>query len=44
LHYFIAEDKLRFIKSLGCNVVRILLNYRYLTMPAEEGTLEPGRL
>jgi len=29
LHYFIAEDDLRFIKSLGCNVVRIPLNYRH---------------
>jgi len=29
LHYFITEDDLRFIKSLGCNVVRIPLNYRH---------------
>jgi endoglucanase len=29
LHYFIAEDDFRFIKSLGCNVVRLPLNYRH---------------
>jgi endoglucanase len=29
LHYFITEDDLRFIKSLGCNVVRLPLNYRH---------------
>ncbi|MDH4138296.1 MAG: glycoside hydrolase family 5 protein, partial [Anaerolineae bacterium] len=29
LRYFITEDDLRFIKSLGCNVVRIALNYRH---------------
>jgi hypothetical protein len=30
LHYFIAEDDFRFIKSLGCNVARIPFNYRHL--------------
>ena len=29
LHYFITQDDVRFIKSLGCNVVRIPLNYRH---------------
>jgi endoglucanase len=29
LHYFITEEDLRFVKSLGCNVVRIPLNYRH---------------
>jgi endoglucanase len=29
LHYFFTEDDLCFIKSLGCNVVRIALNYRH---------------
>ena len=29
LHYFIREDDLRFIKSLGCTVVRIPFNYRH---------------
>jgi endoglucanase len=29
LHYFITQDDLRFIKSLGCNVVRLPLNYRH---------------
>jgi endoglucanase len=29
LHYFITEDDLRFIKSLGCTVVRVPFNYRH---------------
>jgi hypothetical protein len=29
LHYFIQEDDLSFIKNLGCNVIRIPLNYRH---------------
>jgi endoglucanase len=29
LHYFFTEDDLRFIKSLGCNVIRVALNYRH---------------
>jgi len=29
LHYFIAEDDLRFLKSLGCTVVRVPFNYRH---------------
>ncbi len=29
LHYFIAEEDLRFIKRLGCNVIRIPFNYRH---------------
>jgi endoglucanase len=29
LHYFFTEDDLCFIKSTGCNVVRIALNYRH---------------
>ena len=29
LHYFIREDDLRFIKNLGCTVVRIPFNYRH---------------
>jgi aryl-phospho-beta-D-glucosidase BglC (GH1 family) len=29
LHYFFTKDDLRFIKSLGCNVLRISLNYRH---------------
>jgi hypothetical protein len=29
LHYFIQEDDLQFIKNLGCNVIRIALNYRH---------------
>jgi endoglucanase len=29
LHYFIQQEDLSFIKSLGCNVIRIPLNYRH---------------
>lgn len=29
LHYFIQEGDLQFIKNLGCNVIRIALNYRH---------------
>ncbi|HEX9386394.1 MAG TPA: cellulase family glycosylhydrolase, partial [Anaerolineales bacterium] len=29
LHYFIQKEDLSFIKSLGCNVIRIPLNYRH---------------
>ena len=29
LHHFIAEEDLCFIKSLGCNVIRIPFNYRH---------------
>src|SRR4030095_4802039 len=29
LHYFIQQEDLSFIKSLGCNVIRISLNYRH---------------
>ena len=29
LQYFIQKDDLRFIKDLGCNVIRIALNYRH---------------
>ena len=29
LHYFIQEEDLSFIRSLGCNVIRIPLNYRH---------------
>ncbi len=30
LYHFAAEDDLRFLKSLGCNVVRVPFNYRHL--------------
>jgi endoglucanase len=30
LHHFIGEDDLRFLKSLGCSVVRVPFNYRHL--------------
>jgi endoglucanase len=29
LHYFIQEDDLKYIKDLGCNLIRIPLNYRH---------------
>lgn len=29
LHYFVGEDDLRFIKGLGCTVVRVPFNYRH---------------
>ncbi|MEE8121882.1 MAG: glycoside hydrolase family 5 protein, partial [Anaerolineales bacterium] len=29
LHHFFGEDDLRFIKELGCNVIRSALNYRH---------------
>jgi hypothetical protein len=29
LNYFIQKDDLQFIKNLGCNVIRIALNYRH---------------
>ena len=29
LHHFIAEDDLRFVRELGCNVIRVPLNYRH---------------
>jgi hypothetical protein len=29
LHHFFSLDDIRFIKSLGCNVIRIALNYRH---------------
>jgi len=29
LHYFIQEEDLKFIKDLGCNLIRIPLNYRH---------------
>jgi hypothetical protein len=29
LHYFFAEDDVRYLKSLGCNVIRVALNYRH---------------
>lgn len=34
LHYFISQDDLVFIKSLGCNVLRIALNYRHFESDA----------
>jgi aryl-phospho-beta-D-glucosidase BglC (GH1 family) len=30
LYHFAAEDDLRFLKSLGCNVVRVPFDYRHL--------------
>jgi endoglucanase len=29
LHHFFTKDDVRFIKSLGCNVIRVALNYRH---------------
>ncbi len=29
LHYFIQQEDLSFIKSLGCNTIRVSLNYRH---------------
>jgi hypothetical protein len=34
LHYFVRQDDLHFIKSLGCNVLRIALNYRHFESDA----------
>jgi hypothetical protein len=34
LHYFVSLDDLYFIKSLGCNVLRIALNYRHFESDA----------
>jgi endoglucanase len=29
LHHFFTEDDVRFLRSLGCNVIRVALNYRH---------------
>jgi len=29
LHYFIQEDDLRYLKDLGCNLIRLPFNYRH---------------
>ncbi len=29
LHYFFTEDDVHFLRSLGCNVIRVALNYRH---------------
>lgn len=42
LHYFIGEDDLRFLKELGCNAIRIPLNYRHFESDERPFQYNPG--
>lgn len=40
LHYFTGEADLHFIKSLGCNLVRVAFNYRHFESDEEPGQIK----